>query len=144
MGRITLGCVTAAMLVLLAGTACQKGGEVYGGEITLKQTTDLVELLAHPGAYSGKELLIAANVARVCQERGCWLALNADNGEELIVRFKDYAFFVPKDLAGKRVKVQGMFQVEMDKGSLEDHGEEGGHECPVGEFAFTASAVQVI
>jgi hypothetical protein len=130
--------------LLVVGTGCQGSGEVYGDEIILKQTTDLMELVKNPGDYSGKELLVSGTVARVCQERGCWLALDADKGEELIVRFKDYAFFVPKDLSGKKVKVQGVFRAEVEEGHLHESDEGGEHECPVGIFNFTASAVEVI
>lgn len=46
-------------------------------------------------------------VASVCQMKGCWMRVEIPGEETVMVRFKDYGFFVPKDIAGKRVLVEG-------------------------------------
>lgn len=46
-------------------------------------------------------------VNSVCQAKGCWMTLNLEDGNEVMVKFKDYGFFVPKDIAGKEVIVNG-------------------------------------
>lgn len=48
-----------------------------------------------------------AKVTNVCQAKGCWMTLNLEDGNEVMVKFKDYGFFVPKDIAGKEVVVNG-------------------------------------
>ncbi len=53
-----------------------------------------------------------AQVIDVCQAKGCWMKLRLSNGREVMVRFKDYAFFVPKNIAGKKVVVNGLAYVE--------------------------------
>lgn len=50
---------------------------------------------------------IMAKVIEVCQAKGCWMTLNLDNGEEAMVKFKDYGFFMPKDISGKEVILNG-------------------------------------
>ena len=50
---------------------------------------------------------MVAKVHSVCQAKGCWMTLNLENGNEVMVKFKDYGFFVPKDIAGKEVIVNG-------------------------------------
>ncbi len=50
---------------------------------------------------------VAAKVIEVCQAKGCWMSLNLDNGDEAMVKFKDYGFFMPKDIAGKEVIING-------------------------------------
>lgn len=50
-------------------------------------------------------------VNEVCQNKGCWMKMNM-NGEDAMIKFKDYGFFMPKDLAGKDVIVEGMAFVE--------------------------------
>jgi hypothetical protein len=53
-----------------------------------------------------------AEVNSVCQNMGCWMRL--DIGEmESLVKFKDYGFFMPKDIAGQEVIVQGKAFVEL-------------------------------
>jgi hypothetical protein len=48
-----------------------------------------------------------AKVNDVCQAKGCWMQLQLDDESEVMVKFKDYGFFVPKDIAGKNVIING-------------------------------------
>lgn len=59
-----------------------------------------------------------AKVNSVCQKKGCWMRLDAGENKEIFVKFKDYGFFMPKDLAGKEVLVNGYAFVE--ETSVED------------------------
>lgn len=51
-------------------------------------------------------------VKEVCQSKGCWMKVELDDGAEAMVRFKDYGFFMPKDIAGKEVIINGLAFVE--------------------------------
>ena len=56
--------------------------------------------------------VVSGEVVQVCQNKGCWMTLRAVDttlagAEPLTVRFKDYGFFMPKDLAGHRVVAAG-------------------------------------
>ncbi len=51
-------------------------------------------------------------ITEVCQAKGCWMKVDLVDGKEVFVRFKDYGFFVPKDVAGKDVILNGMAFVE--------------------------------
>lgn len=63
------------------------------------------------------EVRFTSKVNSVCQAKGCWMRL--DMGEdESFVKFKDYAFFMPKDIAGQDVIVEGKAFVDMT--SVED------------------------
>lgn len=59
--------------------------------------------------YSGK---VTGKVLEVCQEKGCWMRLERGNGETLMVKFKDYGFFMPKDIVGKEVLMEGEAMVK--------------------------------
>jgi hypothetical protein len=50
---------------------------------------------------------IITRVNDVCQAKGCWMRLRVDDDNEIMVKFKDYAFFVPKEIIGKDVVVNG-------------------------------------
>ncbi|HLT32826.1 MAG TPA: DUF4920 domain-containing protein [Aquaticitalea sp.] len=54
-----------------------------------------------------------AKVIEVCQMKGCWMTLDMGGGEEATVRFKDYAFFMPKNIAGKEVIIDGKAYVDV-------------------------------
>lgn len=51
-------------------------------------------------------------VTEVCMAKGCWMKLKLGNGKESMVKFKDYGFFVPQELVGKEVVVNGLAYVE--------------------------------
>lgn len=48
-----------------------------------------------------------AKVKEVCQMKGCWVRLELSPEETVLVEFKDYGFFVPKDIAGSEMWVEG-------------------------------------
>ncbi|MGS2726683.1 DUF4920 domain-containing protein [Psychroserpens sp. BH13MA-6] len=50
---------------------------------------------------------MTAKVDEVCQAKGCWMKLDLENGQQVMVKFKDYGFFMPKDIAGKEVVING-------------------------------------
>lgn len=60
----------------------------------------------------------SAVVTDVCQARGCWMKLRLKEGQETMVRFKDYGFFMPKNITGQEVIVNGFAFVE--EMSIED------------------------
>lgn len=51
---------------------------------------------------------LRGEVNEVCQAKGCWMTLRAGPQEEMTVKFKDYGFFVPKDISGREVVMQGI------------------------------------
>ncbi len=51
---------------------------------------------------------VTGTVNAVCKAKGCWMNIASDKGAEpMFVQFKDYAFFMPKDLAGKKIVMLG-------------------------------------
>ena len=103
----------AALLVLAACSKTQDG-KVYGSAPTLTQAVNVSQILNQPANYDSKEILVSGVIKDVCQEKGCWLSLESE-GKTVMVRFKDYAFFVPKDAGGQPVTIQGVFHADMKK-----------------------------
>ena len=65
-------------------------------------------------------------VLEVCQTKGCWMRLDLDEKEEM-VRFKDYGFFMPKNIAEKEVIVNGKAYVsEMSVEDQRHYAEDAG------------------
>lgn len=50
---------------------------------------------------------VMAKVNSVCQAKGCWMRLDLENDQEVMVKFKDYGFFMPKNIADKDVIING-------------------------------------
>lgn len=68
-----------------------------------------------------------ATVIEVCQSKGCWMKLQLEDGQETMVRFKDYGFFMPMDIKGKDVIVNGLaFVEEMSVEDQKHYAKDGG------------------
>ncbi len=111
-------------------------------------------LLAYGNMKSGDTLQTAfrAEVLEVCQAKGCWMRLALSDKEQVMVRFKDYGFFVPKDLAGSEVLIEGLaFISEVPEEERKHLAEDGGAteeelSAIVGsakEYGFEASGVRL-
>jgi len=97
-----------ALVIGLAGCSGTSGPPetVYGRPPALTSTPLTLEQ-ASSEAKVGQTLAVKAPAAEVCQNKGCWMVLT--EGERSIrVTFQDYSFFVPKDIAGKTVVVEGV------------------------------------
>lgn len=93
--------------------------------------------------FSGK-------VLDVCQSKGCWMKLELSDGKEAMVKFKDYGFFMPKDIKGREVIVNGQAFVEsMSVDDQRHFAEDGGKSkeeiaaivSPKKTFGFIADGV---
>ena len=76
-------------------------GTTADGAIAITQASDQVK---DKDKFTGK---VKGKVVSVCLEKGCWMKVARDNGEPVMVKFKDYGFFMPKDIVGKEVVLDG-------------------------------------
>jgi len=80
----------------------------FGIEITADGAIAPSEFLAQLEGQQTMETKLSAKVLEVCQNKGCWMTVDLENGEEMRVTFKDYGFFVPMDCDGKQTIIQGV------------------------------------
>jgi hypothetical protein len=69
--------------------------------------------LADASKHKGEKVVTEGRVTRVCQERGCWLALS-ETGTDAVVRMHGHAFFVPTTSSGKHARVEGTVMLMKD------------------------------
>ncbi|PIB30673.1 DUF4920 domain-containing protein [Maribacter sp. 4G9] len=88
---------------------------IFGAWVDETKVGTSNEMMSIYDGLSTKDTLntkFVGKVKEVCQAKGCWMKVALSNGNEAMVRFKDYGFFVPKDIAGKDVVVDGIAFVE--------------------------------
>ncbi|MCC2544983.1 DUF4920 domain-containing protein [Hymenobacter sp. BT175] len=90
-----------------AAPAVAVTGKTYGAATTSDGALPLAELPKALGNQDSAKVKLVGTATGVCQAKGCWLTMKTTEGKEMRVRFKDYAFFVPKDLTGKTVVIDG-------------------------------------
>lgn len=89
-----------------------------------KEMTEIFNTLSQGDTINAK---MTGIVQEVCQNKGCWMKVDLIDDQEMMVKFKDYALFMPKDLAGKEVVLNGKafvneVSVEEQKHYAEDAG----------------------
>jgi hypothetical protein len=106
-----------------------------------------------PTLLDGKKdvsVKLTGDIQAVCQMSGCWMDVAMEDGEVIHVTFKDDAFVLPKDAAGKTTVIEGIgsyeeIPVSMLKHLAEDEGktqeEIDAITEPKMEYTFTAHGV---
>ena len=87
-------------------------GTTYGAKIEGSNAVDAATL---PSLLSGKDTVkvkVKAKVLDACAEKGCWMTLRINDSTSATVKMKGYAFFVPQDIIGKTVVVEGVSYVK--------------------------------
>jgi hypothetical protein len=114
--KITL--LFVAMLFVTTLTFAQdditpaKAGVTYGKPTTANNAITLAALntqLKNDTVYTGK---IKGQVVEVCKKKGCFMKLSQPNGEPITVKFTDYGYFMPQNIVGKTVVVEGEAKVK--------------------------------
>ena len=54
---------------------------------------------------------VSGTIDAACQAKGCWMSMKEDDNE-ILVRFKDYEFFVPMNSAGHNATMKGWAYAE--------------------------------
>ncbi len=132
--------VLFALTVCIAGSGCKPGvikpnkeGKIatlqyFGDTITVKDAQPIEAAIKQMASNAKMQTKIEGIVNEVCMVKGCWMTLNVNDTQMIRVTFKDYGFFMPKDIAGKTVICQGELyndttSVDMLKHYAEDAGE---------------------
>lgn len=127
-------------VVLLIATGCGNNTEVkeevaavdtsliyFGDSITQDGAVPVEQLVAKMGNADSLNVKITGTITEVCQKKGCWMTMNLGGDKTMQVRFKDYAFFVPKDAASKTVFLEGVaFNDTTSVAELQHYAEDAG------------------
>jgi hypothetical protein len=128
-------------------------GVVYGTAVaetgTQVSATELQAKMSD-GVFTGQ---VTGKVVEVCKSMGCWIKLEKADGTTLLVKSKDHAFFMPQDLTGRMVVVDGTASVkevseEKRKHMAEDAGKSKAEIKKIKgsekELQFVAAGVKVL
>lgn len=141
--------LVTTMLIVLA--ACKSSAETSGdgtGAFGAKISTDGAKPITELTTLMGDKtmvpnLKISGEILKSCQNKGCWMTVK--NGDkEVRVTFKDYAFFVPKNCAGKTAYMEGLAKWDTTKVDVLRHlAEDGGMSKEEAEKKYTKDEVEL-
>lgn len=69
---------------------------------------------------------MTAKIIEVCSKKGCWMTLDMGNDDEVMVRFKDYGFFMPLNAKGEVVVNGKAYVTETSVDELRHYAEDAG------------------
>jgi hypothetical protein len=104
---------TILFFITALTTAQAQNEDSFGKKIDDKKAIAATALPAKMGKEDKMNAKVTGTVESVCQVKGCWMKVKLDNGETMRVMFKDYGFFVPKDISGKTVVFEGEAQKKL-------------------------------
>ena len=84
-------------------------GSVYGAGTTAAGAIAASELpLLLKSDTATMPVKVKAQVLAVCPKKGCWMRLQVNDSTTAFVKMKNYGFFVPTDIKGKTVVLEGL------------------------------------
>ena len=168
-GWLLLG--SLALFVAGPGLAAEKKTdcpkvEKYGAGVKVKKPVELAELVKAPGRFAGEKIRIEGTVKAVCQGKGCWVEVEAEDGASFIARSLDEKVLLPTDCKGRKIVVQGVVKAlpkpkqekpkaaekepeaeeepqAEEKAHAEDEAYPEGHACPRPEWVLAIQGVEL-
>lgn len=86
---------------------------VFGAATTPDGAITVSEVAKQLGKADSLRLKVKGDITSCCQSKGCWMTMPLTGDDEMMVKFKDYKFFVPKNSAGKEAVVDGWVYREL-------------------------------
>ena len=84
----------------------------YGNEFSVLDVKDYKSNKQKFIADTENPIKIKGEILSSCSMKGCWMKIKSEE-DTILVRFKDYGFFVPKDgIAGDKTIINGKLSVD--------------------------------
>jgi len=81
--------------------------QYYGDSITPDRAVTTADLLYEMQQNDTVLAKVEGKVLSSCAKKGCWMKMDLGDGKEMHVTFRDYEFFVPKNLDGETAIIEG-------------------------------------
>lgn len=128
-------------------------GTTFGEVVTVENATAVADLPALMTDKQMADVKITGKVLDVCPKKGCWMSLEMPDKSTVLVKFKDYGFFVPLEMIGKTVVLEGQAKkIETSVAELKHYAEDAKKSKeeidaitePKKEIRLTANGVLVV
>ena len=100
--------------------------EIYG---ELFDSSEIIDYKLEKDTFlnSSSKIKLGGKILSSCPMKGCWMKISVEK-DTVLVRFKDYGFFVPKNgIEGKRTIINGNISVDtLSVAQLQHYAEDAG------------------
>lgn len=154
--KITFASVVILLLTVTSVFAQKQFGKKFKTKKAISYEALLEKMEKMTPESAPIEVKVKGDVSAVCQAKGCWMKIvskTAPSKPQLFVKFKDYAFFMPKDLTGGQVVMHGKAYIEETSvADLKHYAEDDGKSAeeiakittPRREWKFMADGVVIL
>ena len=101
----------------------------YGAIINAQSVMSMDDLAKSYEAMSSADTVytkVEGKILEVCSKKGCWMSLDMGSGKDVMVRFKDYGFFMPLNADGTVIVSGKAFVSETSVDDLKHYAEDAG------------------
>lgn len=129
--------------------------ESFGAKIVADDALNATEMLEKYKSLKPGDTIdvkFTSNIKEVCKKKGCWMSVALADNKETFVKFKDYAFFVPKNADNMNVVMNGKaFMDSISVSDLRHYAKDGGKTeaeiaqitAPEVKYSFQADGVLI-
>lgn len=147
-------CLLSACSQSTTQDASSNNPNQFGDPITQEGSITYDALLQKLSSTDSLNTKVSGTVSAVCKKKGCWMTIvSEDSDQEMRVKFKDYGFFVPMDIEGRKVIFEGKaFKEITPVDELRHYAEDAGKSTeeiaqittPEEDYKFLASGVLLV
>lgn len=114
--------LTLLALPLAAQSAVDSAVVKRGAPVAAGAAIPVTRLVSAARNYTARPVIVEGVITNECTEKGCWMqvAPSAD-GKGMRVTFKDYGFFIPQSMVGRRARMEGVTKVTTHSKAAADH-----------------------
>jgi hypothetical protein len=101
----------------------------FGMEINDENAIDSASMMEQYNSMKAGDTItskVKAKIIEVCSKKGCWMTLDMEGDQEVMVKFKDYGFFMPLNAEGDVVINGKAFVSETSVEELRHYAEDAG------------------
>jgi hypothetical protein len=80
----------------------------FGNEVAGETATPVAGIASVFTESDSARVTVSGNISAACKHSGCWMDMDMGDGNFVHVTFKDEAFTIPLDAAGKDAVAQGL------------------------------------
>ena len=79
----------------------------YGEGVTLKEMTEISEILAAPEEFIGKGVAVKGKITEVCPKMGCWMEIESNSSAKIRIKVEDGVIVFPTEAVGQEAVAEG-------------------------------------
>ncbi|MDZ7631101.1 MAG: DUF4920 domain-containing protein [Gemmatimonadaceae bacterium] len=122
LSRLALAAAVLFAAPLTAQTVTDSAIVRRGAPVPAGEAIAVTQLVASARTYTDRAVLVEGIITRECTEKGCWMQVApTSDARGMRVTFKDYGFFIPQSMVGRKARMEGMTKVTTHSKAAADH-----------------------